>query len=700
MGNVCENANGVIYSVPLIAYATDYFWNVPIGVTIISGQNTNTITVNFTSTATSGNISVYGSNCCGIGVGSSLLVTIHPHPIPGITGTDSACIGLPTAYFTESGNSLYQWGLSAGGVISSGGTTIDTSVTITWNTIGWQWVTVNYTDSNACEAITPTQLDVWVEAGDTIDVNILATDDTVCADTPVTFTATSINTGTNPLLQWFINGVDTNYSDSVFTYIPTQTDTIFCIVTSFEPCRSNNPDTSNSLIIHVLPNLPVSIIITASENPICEGESVTFTATTINKGVLPVFQWKVNGAPVGTNDSTYTYTPITGDQISCVLTSSEQCTTNNPANSDTITMIVNPLLPVSITIAPSANPVCGGILVTFTATPTNGGSSPGFQWKVNGVNAGGSTSIYSYLPVDGDVVTCVLTSNETCVTGNPATSNSVTMSIGEQPDVSFSVCFDTITTLNAKSFKLKGGIPLGGTYSGPGVDQITGYFNPAMAGVGIHQVTYRYTNFASCSALKTRSIQVFPSSLMTCGSSLVDIRDSVVYLTVLLGSQCWMASNLNHGQQINGSMAQRDNCMVEKYCYKELAMNCAQQGALYQWDELMRFEDTEDIQGLCPPGWHVPSEADWNILFTNWTNNAFAGAPLKYSGYSGFNALLTGASLFNRVWEFDAFATFFWSSTSHGQFKAWAHGMNEQNYSVSYYPSYRANAFSVRCLRD
>ncbi|NQV01133.1 MAG: hypothetical protein HQ542_00675 [Bacteroidia bacterium] len=114
----------------------------------------------------------------------------------------------------------------------------------------------------------------------------------------------------------------------------------------------------------------------------------------------------------------------------------------------------------------------------------------------------------------------------------------------------------------------------------------------------------------------------------------------------------------------------------------------------------MRYEDTEQIQGFYPPGWHVPSETDWDILFTNWTNNAFAGAPLKYSGYSGFDAFLTGAELFNKVWEFDAFATFFWSSTSHGPWKAWAHGMNDYNYSVSFYPSYRANAFSVRCVRD
>jgi len=114
----------------------------------------------------------------------------------------------------------------------------------------------------------------------------------------------------------------------------------------------------------------------------------------------------------------------------------------------------------------------------------------------------------------------------------------------------------------------------------------------------------------------------------------------------------------------------------------------------------MNYTDAEQSQGLCPPGWHVPSEADWNILFANWTNNAFAGEPLKYTGYSGFDAFLNGPDFFNRGWYFNDFATFFWSSTAHGAEKAWAHGMNEENYSVSFYPAFRGNAFSVRCLKD
>jgi uncharacterized protein (TIGR02145 family) len=96
----------------------------------------------------------------------------------------------------------------------------------------------------------------------------------------------------------------------------------------------------------------------------------------------------------------------------------------------------------------------------------------------------------------------------------------------------------------------------------------------------------------------------------------------------------------------------------------------------------------------------MASESDWQSLFSNWTNNAFAGAPLKYTGYSGFNAFLNGTVFFNRDWYLHDFAAFFWSSTSYGPYKTWAHGMNEYNFSVSFYPAFRANAFAVRCLKN
>jgi len=96
-------------------------------------------------------------------------------------------------------------------------------------------------------------------------------------------------------------------------------------------------------------------------------------------------------------------------------------------------MIVNPVLPVSVSIAASANPVCEGIPVTFTATPTNGGSSPAYQWRVNGINVGANNPVYTYTPVNGDVITCILTSNVDCPTGNPATSNAIIMTVNPRP---------------------------------------------------------------------------------------------------------------------------------------------------------------------------------------------------------------------------------------------------------------------------
>jgi uncharacterized protein (TIGR02145 family) len=161
-----------------------------------------------------------------------------------------------------------------------------------------------------------------------------------------------------------------------------------------------------------------------------------------------------------------------------------------------------------------------------------------------------------------------------------------------------------------------------------------------------------------------------------------------------------MAQNLDFGQHLNGSLTQRDNCITEKYCYNDNTANCSTEGGLYQWDELMRYTSSSGSQGLCPPEWHVPTESDWNTLFNYYITSGFAGSPLKYTGYSGFDAFLYGVRFRNVSWSFLNFATFFWSSTPIGTYKAWAHGLNEQNPSVSFYPSLKSNAFAVRCIRD
>src|SRR5450759_5400038 len=95
-------------------------------------------------------------------------------------------------------------------------------------------------------------------------------------------------------------------------------------------------------------------------NPVCAGTTVNFTATPTNGGAAPVYQWKVNGVNAGVNAATYSYIPLTGDIVTVDLTSNAVCPTGNPATSAPVTMTVNPLLPVSVTVAADVNTVCAG----------------------------------------------------------------------------------------------------------------------------------------------------------------------------------------------------------------------------------------------------------------------------------------------------------------------------------------------------
>ncbi len=788
---VCQGDTGMIYSVNPVTGATGYQWNVPPGVIITSGSNTNIITVTFTAISVSGSFSVnaFNSSCNGT-ISPSFPVIVNPDPIPTISGTVQACPGVAYNYMTQPGMSNYTWNISSGGIITGGGTSTDNTVTVNWNTVGSQTVSVNYRDVNGCLGASPAIANVNVNPNLPVSISISPSDNPVCSGTTVTYTASPINGGLNPAFQWFVNGINAGPNSPTFTYTPADNDVVICVLTSsITGCIVNNPATSNTITMTVNPDLPVSITISPSGNPVCSGTTVTYTANQINGGATPSYQWNVNSVNVGTNNPVYSYIPNNGDIVTCILTSDATCTTGNPATSNAITMTVNPNLPVSISITASSNPFCQGSSVTFTATPTNGGATPVYQWQVNSVNAGSGASTYTYNSAGGDIVTCILTSSQSCTTGNPATSNSITMVVNSNlpagvtiaassnpfcpgssvtftatsvnggmtpayqwkvngvnagansptftynpanndsvrsmmtsdlscvtgnpasstditmsgtlaPFVTFTPCNDTITTLIAQPIKLKGGIPLGGTYSGPGVNPLTGMFTPSVAGTGTKNITYTYTNSMMCSASKTLHIIVDAAPVFTCGNNLTDIRDNKVYPTVHIGSQCWMATNLNFGTVLVSTQDQRDNCIWEKYCYSDNPVNCITLGGLYQWDEIMQYDETPADQGFCPPGWHIPTENDWNTLFAVYTNNGFAGSPLKFSGFSGFNALLAGTNYYNTSWDFKGFATFFWSSTLHSPTKAWAHGMNDPDPSVSVYPATRVSAFSVRCLED
>jgi hypothetical protein len=176
----------------------------------------------------------------------------------------------------------------------------------------------------------------------------------------------------------------------------------------------------------------VSINSNDADNVICAGASVTFTATPTNGGDTPVYQWQVNGTNVGSNSATYTSSSLTsGSVVTCIMTSSAT-TTGSPATSNSITVVVtNPVMPTISVTGPAS--VCAGTTNSYGVSVSNSGATPAYQWKVNGVNVGASSSIYTFVPSNNDVIQCTLISSATCLSSTTATSNPVTITVISVP---------------------------------------------------------------------------------------------------------------------------------------------------------------------------------------------------------------------------------------------------------------------------
>ena len=95
-----------------------------------------------------------------------------------------------------------------------------------------------------------------------------------------------------------------------------------------------------------------------------------------------------------------------------------------------------------------------------------------------------------------------------------------------------------------------------------------------------------------------------------CGNILFDSRDNKTYKTIKIANQCWMQENLNIGKRINGYTKQTNNGIIEKYCYHNSESDCNIYGGLYTWDEMMQYT-TNNIQGICPIGWHISGNDEW-----------------------------------------------------------------------------------------
>ncbi|MEI7727549.1 MAG: T9SS type A sorting domain-containing protein, partial [Bacteroidota bacterium] len=405
------------------------------------------------------------SAICAINPASSNTVTMTVNPNQAVSLSISpsgnpVCVGTSvtfSAIATGGGTTpIYQWKVNGSNVPGA------TNNIYSYVPANMDVITCLLTSNANCATGNPATsntVTMTVNPNLPVSVSISPSVNPTCSGTSVTFSAIPANGGTNPTYQWKVNGSSiTGATNSSCSYVPLNSDAITCLLTSNAICAEGNPASSNTVTMTINPNLPVSVSISPSNNPVCSGASVTFSATPANGGTTPTYQWKVNAANVpGATNSTYDYVPLNADAIHCLLTSNAVCAVGSPATSNTLSMTVSPNLPVSLSISSSANPVCAGTLTTFSATPANGGTTPTYQWKVNGSSISGATNItYSYVPSNTDAITCLFTSNATCATGNPATSNIVTMTVNPNLPVSVSilpsinpVCQGTLVTFTA-----------------------------------------------------------------------------------------------------------------------------------------------------------------------------------------------------------------------------------------------------------
>jgi len=206
--------------------------------------------------------------------------------------------------------------------------------------------------------------------------------------------------------------------------------------------------------------------------------------------------------------------------------------------------------------------------------------------------------------------------------------------------------------------------------------------------------------------------------------SMTDPRDGQIYKTVKIGDQIWMAENLNYADSVK-----TPSLMGKNWCYANKAENCAVTGRLYTWtaaiDSVKLATDADNpqdcgsgkectlpdtVQGICPPGWHLPEKKEWDTLLTKVGGEATALKVLKSqtgwfrqgngSDDVGFSALPAGDRIDNGNFFDIGKLAGFWSAseTDYNYAKALNLGYCSNYAALGYYN--KSFGFSVRCLKD
>jgi len=207
------------------------------------------------------------------------------------------------------------------------------------------------------------------------------------------------------------------------------------------------------------------------------------------------------------------------------------------------------------------------------------------------------------------------------------------------------------------------------------------------------------------SGMTTSSVETRTYTIQPLATVSVTDPAGQTYKTVTIGSQTWMAENLNYAGA-NGTTG---------VCYGNSTDSCKKYGRLYTWSEVMQGSTSSrtspsNVKGICPTGWHVPSDAEWTTL-ENYVDasGSTEGTKLKStSGWSdtgngtdayGFRAL-PGGQVFIGTSDYAGYLGYWWTATENDAANAWRRGMNYTRTTVD--RNYQNNAFghALRCLED
>jgi hypothetical protein len=311
---------------------------------------------------------------------------------------------------------------------SGNGAINETLINTTNDTIPVTYVyTASYNGCNSTQAIV---VKLYPVLNPTVTITASNNGAAICGNASVTFAAQALRAGINPVYKWYLNnGLVQNATASTYTNNAwTNNDQVYCTVTA-GGCGTLTSANSNAITINVTSTpLPAVTITSTAATAVCPGSSITFIATATNEGSAPIYQWKKNGGNVGSNSNSFTASNVSNpDVIVCMLTSNMQCA--NPSTVSSNAIVVNLVATPAVTITTATNVVCGGEQATITATATNAGASPGYQWKINGNNAGTNNAGFITVLNNNDNVSCVLTNNNGCATPVTVTSNSLNFTV-------------------------------------------------------------------------------------------------------------------------------------------------------------------------------------------------------------------------------------------------------------------------------